>query len=589
MSQRKDEIIRYVNDLIAQKKNKTYRSPLLADFAEIYIEDDKTGENEAAAAQKAPIPLPPEDEKRRLFFEMRRLYGNIGYPGTPYDRLQAILFYKQAKFMESFEDDYEGSSDFSMYFPSYQAMSYEQLRTYFSWRSKVRGGIVGQTSFSYAFVYIYELINNIGITDCRDGLNRLIFIWQEYRKYEKKLDQYMRPWIKDYYITNTFSFSFDQLLQDNPQLKSLYRSSPSESFFDFYYPYSDYKIKKSIFYSKETKSMIVGCFNHVVKTITGFLDEAGVDFTDLIFYDGKGNTWQPFRKALYYSPPALNGKRKTVRISDTEIYRCNEGCWSSSRNRVVKENGRLIIGYILRRIEQFYRKATKFKYKLNASPTKIHSAELAPLITDLGGFFARIDSAILEYYRNSNRKIITVDTSNLEKIRANAQIIQEKLLVDTDISAEMSAEDSGEEAPLFAAWDERTFGTEDALMQPCRGSEDADLEDSHPQVEKTESAIPKDKPLMRAPDSAEDAWVRLAHSLTPAEKAALRMILQDASMNELSEFCRRSGMMPEVLVDTINEKAIDTVNDTILELSDDITVFNEYTNDLKRVIFLESE
>lgn len=44
--------------------------------------------------------------------------------------------------MEDFEDDYDGDAPFSMYYPCYQMMGYEQLRTYFSWRSKVRKGFV---------------------------------------------------------------------------------------------------------------------------------------------------------------------------------------------------------------------------------------------------------------------------------------------------------------------------------------------------------------------------------------------------------------------------------------------------------------
>ena len=55
-----------------------------------------------------------------------------------------------------------------MYFPDYQSMGYEQLRTY-TWRTNVRKGVIRKTSFSYVFVYLYELLNNVGVADCRDG------------------------------------------------------------------------------------------------------------------------------------------------------------------------------------------------------------------------------------------------------------------------------------------------------------------------------------------------------------------------------------------------------------------------------------
>ena len=47
--------------------------------------------------------------------------------------------------------------------------------------------------------------------------------------------------------------------------------------------------------------------------------------------------------------------------------------------------------------------------------------------------------------------------------------------------------------------------------------------------------------------------------------------------------------MLEVLVDGINEKAMQTVEDNILELKDGMTVFEEYKYELERVILHETE
>ena len=48
-------------------------------------------------------------------------------------------------------------------------------------------------------------------------------------------------------------------------------------------------------------------------------------------------------------------------------------------------------------------------------------------------------------------------------------------------------------------------------------------------------------------------------------------------------------IMLEVLVDGINEKAMQTVEDNILELKDGMTVFEEYKYELERVILHETE
>ena len=43
--------------------------------------------------------------------------------------------------------------------------------------------------------------------------------------------------------------------------------------------------------------------------------------------------------------------------------------------------------------------------------------------------------------------------------------------------------------------------------------------------------------------------------------------------------------MLEVLVDGINEKAVDTAEDTIIDCTDTVEVFEEYRDELERVMF----
>ena len=59
------------------------------------------------------------------------------------------------------------------YYPTYQSLTDPELRGYFSWRTKLRRGDVQKTSLSYAFLYIYELLNQIGVTDPVDGYQKL--------------------------------------------------------------------------------------------------------------------------------------------------------------------------------------------------------------------------------------------------------------------------------------------------------------------------------------------------------------------------------------------------------------------------------
>ena len=133
------------------------------------------------------VEPPVKDEVREIFDQMReisRVYKNPALNQSRfYDyRVQqenARIFYEQGMFMKDFEDHYEKKITCSAYYPRYQMMGYDQLRTYFTWRTQVREGYVEKTSLSYAFLYLYELLNHIGVENPQDGLEKLIKIQEE--------------------------------------------------------------------------------------------------------------------------------------------------------------------------------------------------------------------------------------------------------------------------------------------------------------------------------------------------------------------------------------------------------------------------
>ena len=112
----------------------------------------------------------------------------------------ARLFVEQARLMADYKDDcpYEGA--FSTYFPTYDAMTDRQLRGYFTWRTRVREGTIEQTSASFAYVYLYELINGIGVEPGEPAFHAIESFWQAYRAFEPATDRYVRPWLIDYVV-----------------------------------------------------------------------------------------------------------------------------------------------------------------------------------------------------------------------------------------------------------------------------------------------------------------------------------------------------------------------------------------------------
>ena len=110
-------------------------------------------------------------------------------------------FYKQAQLVADYEDNYEKFYPFKRYYPVYHDMTINQLRTYFAWRTKVRKGIYEETSSSYVFVYIYELLNQIGIKNSLDGYQKLQDLEKNYVSlYAPFMAVYLKRWRQDYVI-----------------------------------------------------------------------------------------------------------------------------------------------------------------------------------------------------------------------------------------------------------------------------------------------------------------------------------------------------------------------------------------------------
>ncbi|MBO4851764.1 MAG: TerB N-terminal domain-containing protein [Prevotella sp.] len=82
-------------------------------------------------------------------------------------------FYLQGKLMEHYEDDAPWEGSFKHYYTTYHDLNVPQLRGYFTWRTAVRHGEYRPTMASFAYIYLYELLNGIGCESVEDGLRKM--------------------------------------------------------------------------------------------------------------------------------------------------------------------------------------------------------------------------------------------------------------------------------------------------------------------------------------------------------------------------------------------------------------------------------
>ena len=480
---------------------------------------------------------PPEtDEVREQFTQMReiaRTYRSSLDYSRFFDRRvyhdNAMVFHKQGMFMQDFTDDYTDSTEFSQYFPHYQMMGYEQLRTYFTWRTEVRRGNVANISVSYAFVYIYELLGNIGVADPLDGLERLMFFWRAFREYDNSIDRYIRRWLRDYHVYYELPHSFKVFIEKNDLTDNYPRMTDESDSFELLCSVSKYDIRKSAFF-KANEKLAAACSVFVINRLKQICVDNGICFDEAIFRPTKKlAVWTPFKDALFHDWKKQPDRRLVM--SESSIFICTKNKWTFSTN-ITSDSGNQLIGYIFKQTESALRKSVKYKYKLTANINMIIHPVIGRLKAAGLSLETVINEAVAALYREETKIAVTVDRNILSAIRQEALETQEKLIVPEE---------------------------ETSVGANC----------VRPVADNAVGATIGRPPQTRSEQTA----------FSDIELGALSAVLNGGS---LKLFADEHGIMLEVLADGINEKAMDFIGDNLLD--DELELYDDYINQVKELV-----
>ncbi len=477
------------------------------------------------------IKKPEKDEIRDLFVQMRdiaRAHRSIYDFSKLFERQilndNANIFYKQGIFMKDFTDNYAESVPFSQPFPAYQMMGYQQLRTYFTWRTQVREGNIAATSLSYACVYMYELINNIGVGSPQEGLEKLFSFWQAYRIHDPAVDKLVPRWLRDYHIYYPLAQRFEEFVQQHDLAKYYVEMTERTEPFDVYCAISKYNIRKSAFFAGN-EQRIRECFDIVLcKLKQAFIDN-GRHLEEFLFQPTqKTLSWMPFRDAVFYQQ--RKQPDSCVLFSPAEMYLCIQNKWLFCKPGTPPD-GKQLIGFVMRQMEAALRKLTGYKGKFAADI----SAVPPEIIAVLKGLSLEniVNSAVLSFYREATKTVVKVDKEALAVIRQEALSTQEKLIVQ---------------------------------------------EEGEPVV------IPAPPPPPVVAPQPIDGWGSLKNTLSLTEMEALAVLFEGSS--GIKQFADACGIMLEVLIDGINEKAMDCVGDNLID--EDFGLYDDYSEHVKDLI-----
>lgn len=477
--------------------------------------------------------------------EMRKLYRYDDYSG----QLRAKNFYRQAKFMEDYEDDYHGQvCDISGYFTTYHDLSDKQLRTYFTWRTEVRNGVYNKTFTSFIYLYIYELLCGIGSSSSVESLNKLKefeekFIEGGFLEDNTQIKRNLHRWYFEYSLVKGFpvnevkKYIDKEILDRDHALEILKKSGDYDDIeiFDAICFFAGKRFLNSVSIKKEReKSIIIYAYvwKYVLKS--GNIDGKSI-FTHC-FGRLQNRSIYPLLNAVYWNDKTEEDAEYIV--NGVRSYHCKTGRWKE-KSYIRAYFNKKKLAFIVHEIDRLIRDEFKLGYYLKPS---MEDTRITTIIV------SAFNEAIKKIKHNE-RNLINIDFSALKKIRNDAEITKTSLLVDEDCI----------HSPMI-----NTYIVEKADIQNAIEKNSIKYNDGN--QSKSEN-LDFDKP----PEISDDINLKI-----------LKFIIAGKDYKSL---IKSNNLFTSIITDNINETFFEDIGDNILECEgDEIYLVEDYREDILDII-----
>lgn len=491
---------------------------------------------------------------------------------------EAELFYRQGLLMADFEDDCPYNGTFKSYFPTYNAMSDRQLRGYFTWRAQVRRGTVEETSTSFAFLYLYELICGIGVDDPLDGFDKIKAFWDAYRAFEPGIDRFARVWLQDYAVfhgldpkllRDSKTVMFDNALIElrraardlvpasAPSAQAPKRRKTSEPTLPLppdeareerlmaaINALSTYNLNNSRLDRSHHRDLRhVACAVYVrMARYYGTHRKTGIVAS--LFGEETAMPYTMFASAVFFAPERHEDCE--YHLDPIHIYHCQNGFWECMRIHGSRQKSSKL-GEMMRACDQRLRLALDPAHPLKEEKVPKYLAKI-------------IDDEIVAWlsWDAAHQPVkIDIDLNQLGHIRSAAAQTREALLID-----EEREDDALEDAEAAGPGKPEAEPAANMVAEPV-ATAIRQNEDDEPTISTEQFGVVA--PLLApAPTPATAAPADITSALAPAAENYLRALLEQNAAQAASAV-EKSGQSEDMLVDSINEALFDLVGDTVIE------------------------
>ena len=532
--------------------------------------------------------------------QMRKLYEY----GDGSLKQKCINFCRQGRFMADYEDDMPWKGDFRRYFPTYHDMNLPQLRGYFTWRTHLRRGEFLPIGPSFAYVYIYELLAGIGTDGPEDALVKMKTFEERFLMAgcgDADMKTNLRRWMLEFAIVKDVppeiarQYADPALMEADASLAILKEPSActDEEVFG---------ALNSCGGNKLTASPVVTAFGDRGRRLFALLWRHLMDgesgFFETCFGQKRESVWYPLSNAVYLEETPHPDT--VYRLNPNREYICRDGEWHTERYSKLYFNQDLL-QQLLHEADRAFRKYLKTGHYLKEKPSEEWASSYAAWAIE----------ADRRAEQEAARPVITIDFSDLAKIRQDADITRDSLLVEeepefepkqsvlpetgTDVSASAlmgAGVDESASVPVGLGADAIAAAAPAAdtdRTEASKAGEAADVSAAGPAADaaRTEASKAGDGAEASAAGSAADA----ARGAAPTGDAGipelgldwlhasiLRLLLEGESPADL---IRSHYLMATVAADTINEALFDEIGDTVVSCDgDEISLVEDYRDDL---------
>ncbi|MBO5504329.1 MAG: TerB N-terminal domain-containing protein, partial [Lachnospiraceae bacterium] len=353
--------------------------------------------------------------------EMKAIYFNFSYAS----RSSAWFFYQQGKFMEDYEDYVFYDRPFKRYYPTYNDLSVRQLRGYFGWRTRFREGRSDPSvPTSFLYLYIYELLDNIGV-EPDEGFAELRYMDETFGAKDETMHRHLTAWTRDYVVYYDLDAACAAMYFSNVGggARSALRSfeetgEAAPGLYEAIESLSSYHVGRSSCYKKDPEGMQQAVLKSIQRVSEYLKTKGRGTLSGHCLGTVHPHSVRLFAGAVFYDH--LRYEDYTYEVSPARIYRCRRGVWTLEQDTAA-ERPSALIGWILRETDRQMRLQTGSGRELLPSP-----GSPEPLV-------AVVRQAVADYLQEKKeaaRPKITFDMSSLGRIRRDADVVMASLLVD---------------------------------------------------------------------------------------------------------------------------------------------------------------